>query len=184
MCKKVGAVEIEQKTRRRVLRMSTVPVENFTLTRVLSGFYFLLPRSRASVKSDYIERVVPFGFTNLRCRRCPQVMFFSTKIFEMAQLSPDGAKYATLGMGTLNVIMTLVSLFLVEVFGRKTLLLVGFSAMFIDTVLLTIALMFAVSICVVIDVPSSGQKRVLFSKGCVRRQRSMVQRGQWFSLKR
>lgn len=71
------------------------------------------------------------------------VMFFSTKIFEMAQLSTDGAKYATLGMGTLNVIMTLISLFLVEVFGRKTLLLVGFSAMFIDTVLLTIALMFA-----------------------------------------
>lgn len=68
----------------------------------------------------------------------------------MAQLSTDGAKYATLGMGTLNVIMTLVSLFLVEVFGRKTLLLVGFSAMFIDTVLLTIALMFAVSICAVV----------------------------------
>ncbi|XP_025414369.1 solute carrier family 2, facilitated glucose transporter member 1-like isoform X2 [Sipha flava] len=70
------------------------------------------------------------------------VMFFSTKIFEMAQMSPDGAKYATLGMGSLNVIMTLTSLFLVELSGRKTLLLIGFSAMFIDTVLLTIALMF------------------------------------------
>lgn len=136
-------------------QMSTVSVMYVTLTRVLSGFYSPPPRSRASVKSDHIERVVPFGFTNLRCRRCPQVMFFSTKIFEMAQLSTDGAKYATLGMGTLNVIMTLVSLFLVEVFGRKTLLLVGFSAMFIDTVLLTIALMFAVSICVAINVPSS-----------------------------
>lgn len=71
------------------------------------------------------------------------VMFFSTKIFEMAKMSPDGAKYATLGMGTLNVIMTLISLFLVELSGRKTLLLIGFSAMFVDTVLLTIALMFA-----------------------------------------
>jgi SP family facilitated glucose transporter-like MFS transporter 1 len=71
-------------------------------------------------------------------------MFFSTKIFEMAQMSPDGAKYATLGMGSLNVIMTLTSLFLVELSGRKTLLLIGFSAMFIDTVLLTIALMFVV----------------------------------------
>jgi SP family facilitated glucose transporter-like MFS transporter 1 len=39
--------------------------------------------------------------------------------------------------------MTLISLFLVEVSGRKTLLLIGFSAMFFDTVLLTIALMFA-----------------------------------------
>lgn len=75
-----------------------------------------------------------------------KVMFYSTKIFEMAKMSPDGAKYATLGMGTLNVIMTLISLFLVELSGRKTLLLIGFSAMFVDTVLLTIALMFAVSI--------------------------------------
>jgi len=71
------------------------------------------------------------------------VMFFSTKIFEMARMSTDGAKYATLGMGTLNVIMTLISLFLVELSGRKTLLLIGFSAMFVDTVLLTIALMFS-----------------------------------------
>ncbi|XP_050429863.1 solute carrier family 2, facilitated glucose transporter member 1-like isoform X1 [Adelges cooleyi] len=70
------------------------------------------------------------------------VMFFSTKIFEMAEMTPDGAKYATLGMGSLNVIMTLTSLFLVELSGRKTLLLIGFSAMFVDTVLLTIALMF------------------------------------------
>lgn len=63
----------------------------------------------------------------------------------MAGMSKVGAKYATLGMGTLNVIMTLISLFLVEVFGRKTLLLIGFAAMFFDTVLLTIALTFAVS---------------------------------------
>lgn len=61
-------------------------------------------------------------------------------------MSDDGAKYATLGMGALNVLMTLVSLFLVELSGRKTLLLIGFSAMFIDTVLLTISLMFVVSI--------------------------------------
>lgn len=64
----------------------------------------------------------------------------------MAGMSDDGAKYATLGMGALNVLMTLVSLFLVELSGRKTLLLIGFSAMFIDTVLLTISLMFVVSI--------------------------------------
>ncbi|VVC30270.1 Sugar/inositol transporter,Major facilitator superfamily domain,Major facilitator, sugar transporter- [Cinara cedri] len=70
------------------------------------------------------------------------VMFFSTKIFEMAGMSKDGAKYATLGMGSLNVIMTLISLFLVEMSGRKTLLLIGFSSMFVDTVLLTISLMF------------------------------------------
>lgn len=72
-------------------------------------------------------------------------MFFSTKIFEMAGMNSSGAQYATLGMGTLNVLMTLISLFLVELSGRKTLLLIGFSSMFIDTVLLTISLMFVVS---------------------------------------
>lgn len=72
-------------------------------------------------------------------------MFFSTKIFGMAGMSTEGAKYATLGMGSLNVIMTLISLFLVEMSGRKTLLLIGFSFMFVDTVLLTISLIFVVS---------------------------------------
>jgi len=76
-----------------------------------------------------------------------QVMFFSTKIFNMAGMSNDGAKYATLGMGSLNVLMTLISLFLVELTGRKTLLMIGFSSMFVVTVMLTIALMFVVSPC-------------------------------------
>lgn len=76
-------------------------------------------------------------------------MFFSTKIFNMAGMSNDGAKYATLGMGSLNVIMTLISLFLVELTGRKTLLMIGFSSMFVVTVMLTIALMFVVSTCLI-----------------------------------
>lgn len=75
-----------------------------------------------------------------------QVMFYSTKIFKMAGMNSSGATYATLGMGTLNVAMTLISLFMVELTGRKTLLLVGFSAMFIDTVLLTISLLLVVSL--------------------------------------
>ncbi|XP_034255225.1 solute carrier family 2, facilitated glucose transporter member 1-like isoform X3 [Thrips palmi] len=68
------------------------------------------------------------------------VMFFSTKIFKLANLDDDSAQYATLGMGSMNVFMTLVSLVLVEKTGRKTLLLIGFAGMCIDTVLLTIAL--------------------------------------------
>lgn len=40
--------------------------------------------------------------------------------------------------------MTLVSLVLVEIAGRKTLLLVGFGGMAIDTLLLSLALHFAV----------------------------------------
>ncbi|XP_063223869.1 solute carrier family 2, facilitated glucose transporter member 1-like isoform X2 [Bacillus rossius redtenbacheri] len=70
------------------------------------------------------------------------VFFFSTKIFMMAKLSDMNAQYATLGMGAINVLMTLVSLVLVERAGRKTLLLVGFSGMCVCTVLLTICLVY------------------------------------------
>ncbi|KAJ1525394.1 hypothetical protein ONE63_010209 [Megalurothrips usitatus] len=73
------------------------------------------------------------------------VMFFSTKIFKLANLSDSGAQYATLGMGSMNVVMTLVSLVLVEKAGRKTLLLIGFIGMCIDTILLTIALAYVES---------------------------------------
>ncbi|KAJ8984065.1 hypothetical protein NQ317_006563 [Molorchus minor] len=71
------------------------------------------------------------------------VMFFSSKIFEMAGLNKGDATFATLGMGAINVVMTVVSLFLVERAGRKTLLLIGFSGMAIDTALLTIGMIFA-----------------------------------------
>ena len=74
------------------------------------------------------------------------VMFFSTKIFTMAQLDKTAAQNATMAVGAMNVVMTFVSLILVEKAGRKTLLLAGFSGMFIDTALLAICLAFAVSI--------------------------------------
>lgn len=74
------------------------------------------------------------------------VMFYSTEIFKMSGLTSSGATYATLGMGSINVVMTIISLVLVEKAGRKTLLLIGFVGMTIDTLLLAIALNFAVSI--------------------------------------
>jgi MFS transporter, SP family, solute carrier family 2 (facilitated glucose transporter), member 1 len=46
------------------------------------------------------------------------------------------------GMGAMNVVMTVISLFLVEIAGRKTLLLAGFSGMFVCTVLLCVANMY------------------------------------------
>ncbi|CAG9859239.1 unnamed protein product [Phyllotreta striolata] len=71
------------------------------------------------------------------------VMFFSSTIFGMAGLTGDSPTYATLAMGGINVMMTVVSLFLVERAGRKTLLLVGFGGMAVDTLLLTIGMLFA-----------------------------------------
>ncbi|XP_033224164.1 solute carrier family 2, facilitated glucose transporter member 1-like isoform X3 [Belonocnema kinseyi] len=71
------------------------------------------------------------------------IMSFSTSIFEMANLPKDAAQMATMGVGAMNVVMTFVSLILVEKAGRKTLLLVGFSGMVIDTLLLAICMPFA-----------------------------------------
>lgn len=73
------------------------------------------------------------------------VMFFSTKIFKLANLSDANAQYATLATGAVNVFMTLVSLVLVERTGRKTLLLIGFAGMCLDTFLLTFALAYVES---------------------------------------
>lgn len=76
-------------------------------------------------------------------------MFFSGEIFKMCGFNPDESTYATLGMGGINVLMTIVSLIFVERAGRKTLLLIGFGGMAIDTTLLTIGMIFAVSNAVI-----------------------------------
>ncbi|KAB7498174.1 Solute carrier family 2, facilitated glucose transporter member 4 [Armadillidium nasatum] len=67
-------------------------------------------------------------------------IFFSVKIYEQAGLNEDESLYATIAMGTMNVLMTFVSLVLVEKAGRKTLMLIGLSGMMIDTILLTLCL--------------------------------------------
>ncbi|CAG2162713.1 unnamed protein product [Oppiella nova] len=68
------------------------------------------------------------------------VIFFSTDIFEKAGLTKSAALYATLGIGVINVLMTIVSLILVEKSGRKTLLLTGLAGMFVTTIVLTFCL--------------------------------------------
>lgn len=67
-------------------------------------------------------------------------IFFSTDIFRSAGLTDEVAMQATLGMGAVNVFMTLVSLVLVERAGRRTLHLVGLGGMAVITVILTICL--------------------------------------------
>ncbi|XP_026465184.1 LOW QUALITY PROTEIN: solute carrier family 2, facilitated glucose transporter member 3-like [Ctenocephalides felis] len=72
------------------------------------------------------------------------VMFYSTSVFRSAGLREgEQARYATLGMGTINVLATIVSLFLVEKLGRRILLLAGLGGMCINSVGLTAALYFA-----------------------------------------
>ncbi|VDL69852.1 unnamed protein product [Nippostrongylus brasiliensis] len=69
-------------------------------------------------------------------------MFYSTVIFKQAGLTNEGAVYATIGMGSVNVIMTVISVWLVDhpKFGRRSLLLMGMIGMWISTILLVVAL--------------------------------------------
>ncbi|XP_029298818.1 solute carrier family 2, facilitated glucose transporter member 3a [Cottoperca gobio] len=67
------------------------------------------------------------------------VFYYSTGIFKSA-----GVKrpiYATIGAGIVNTIFTVVSLFLVEKAGRRTLHLLGLGGMAISAVLMTISLL-------------------------------------------
>uniref|UniRef100_F1L077 Solute carrier family 2 n=2 Tax=Ascaris suum TaxID=6253 RepID=F1L077_ASCSU len=68
-------------------------------------------------------------------------MFFSTSIFEGAGLGSN-AVYATLGMGTCNVAMTVISVYLVDhpKFGRRLLLVIGLAGMLVTSVLLTVSI--------------------------------------------
>ncbi|RWS05689.1 solute carrier family 2: facilitated glucose transporter member 1-like isoform X3 [Dinothrombium tinctorium] len=67
-------------------------------------------------------------------------MYFSTDIFEKAGLVKKEALYSTMGMGVINVAMTLVSLILVDRCGRRTLHLFGLAGMAVTTVILTLCL--------------------------------------------
>ena len=75
-----------------------------------------------------------------------QAIFFSTAIFKSANLSTKDAQSATLGMGGMNVAMTIISLVLIEKAGRKTLMLTGLGIMLICTTCLLICLVVAVCI--------------------------------------
>ena len=68
------------------------------------------------------------------------VMFYSVSIFESAGLDTTNAIYGTMGVGIINVLMTVVSVVLVEKAGRKTLLLVGLAGAAVTTIVLTACL--------------------------------------------
>ncbi len=68
-------------------------------------------------------------------------MFYSTQIFNSAGLKGLEAQYATLAMGVVNVLMTFVSLALIEKAGRKTLMAVGISIMFVATIMIMVCLL-------------------------------------------
>uniref|UniRef100_A0A8C2C6L9 Solute carrier family 2 member 3b n=1 Tax=Cyprinus carpio TaxID=7962 RepID=A0A8C2C6L9_CYPCA len=66
------------------------------------------------------------------------VIYYSTKIFRYAGITE--AVYATIGVGAVNTLFTVISLFLVERAGRRTLHMIGLAGMAVCTLLMTISL--------------------------------------------
>ncbi|KAG8581236.1 hypothetical protein GDO81_007599 [Engystomops pustulosus] len=66
------------------------------------------------------------------------IFYYSTSIFTKSGISQP--VYATIGVGAVNTIFTIVSVFLVERAGRRSLYLIGLAGMCICAVIMTIAL--------------------------------------------
>merc|ERR1712179_892483 len=81
-------------------------------------------------------------------------IFFSTEIFKDAGLTTQDAQSATLGMGGMNVAMTIISLILIEKAGRKTLMLSGLGVMLICTTCLLI--------CLLVETPVASYLSIIF----------------------
>ncbi|KAI5612236.1 solute carrier family 2, facilitated glucose transporter member 1 [Silurus asotus] len=71
------------------------------------------------------------------------VFYYSTNIFKKAGVSQP--VYATIGAGVVNTVFTIVSLFVVERAGRRSLHLTGLMGMAVSAVLMTIAMALTVS---------------------------------------
>lgn len=71
------------------------------------------------------------------------IMYYSTSIFEVS--FGDNAKYVSIGVTALNVVITFVGLSLVDRLGRKTLLLISCAGMCVWQVIMTISMRFDVS---------------------------------------
>ncbi|MEQ2303676.1 Solute carrier 2, facilitated glucose transporter member 1 [Ameca splendens] len=66
------------------------------------------------------------------------VFYYSTGMFKKAGVTQP--IYATIGAGVVNIVFTVVSLFLIERAGRRTLHLVGLAGMAVSALLMTISL--------------------------------------------
>lgn len=75
-----------------------------------------------------------------------QVLYYSTGLFINAGLPENAAKYATVGVGTVMVIMTLITIPLMDRKGRRTLQLYGLGGMFIFSIFVTITMLVKVHI--------------------------------------
>ncbi|XP_053546409.1 solute carrier family 2, facilitated glucose transporter member 5 isoform X3 [Bombina bombina] len=70
------------------------------------------------------------------------VYYYADSIYLSAGVEANTVQYVTVATGAVNVVMTLAAVFIVDSWGRRILLLVGFGTCCISCVVLTIALIF------------------------------------------
>lgn len=73
------------------------------------------------------------------------VTFYSTDIFRSAGLDGDWPVYATIILGVVQLVMTIVCMFIVDRAGRKLLLLIGMIGLAVFSFGLALCRIFAVS---------------------------------------
>ncbi|XP_003471269.3 solute carrier family 2, facilitated glucose transporter member 5 [Cavia porcellus] len=68
------------------------------------------------------------------------IYYYADQIYLSAGVKANDVQYVTVGTGAVNVFMTICTVFVVEFWGRRRLLLLGFSTCFLACVVLTVAL--------------------------------------------
>ncbi|BFZ25739.1 hypothetical protein BsWGS_28778 [Bradybaena similaris] len=68
------------------------------------------------------------------------IFYYSASLYKDAGLDPTAANYATSGVGAVMVVMTLVTIPLMDRAGRRTLHLIGLAGMFVFSILITVTL--------------------------------------------
>ncbi|NXC15732.1 GTR5 protein, partial [Corythaeola cristata] len=68
------------------------------------------------------------------------VFYYADRIFEFAGVDSNNVQYVTVSIGAVNVVMTLLAVFIVESLGRRILLLAGFGVCCLSCAVLTLAL--------------------------------------------
>ncbi|KAL3307840.1 Solute carrier 2, facilitated glucose transporter member 2, partial [Cichlidogyrus casuarinus] len=104
--------------------------------------------SSSSLKEMFQLRYLRFAlFVAILCHLSQQlsginaIINYSTILFKSAGLSNANAQYATLGTGCMNLLVTIVSIFLIERFGRRPLHLSGLSGMLVTAILFLVCLL-------------------------------------------
>ncbi|KAM5142311.1 solute carrier family 2, facilitated glucose transporter member 5-like isoform 1-T2 [Mantella aurantiaca] len=74
------------------------------------------------------------------------VYYYADSIYRAAGVADETVQYVTVATGSVNVLMTLAAVFIVDSWGRRLLLLMGFGTCCIACVVLTIALVYQTSV--------------------------------------